>query len=86
MLKQVDDEWYYGKNKRGCEGIFPISYINVIIPLEPKSDGKSCEIGSSAVANDNGSYTVKAMYDFNAETADDLTIMVGFYYFFAPPF
>jgi SH3 domain-containing protein 19 len=34
LLKQMNDEWLYGRNKRGCEGIFPISYVDIKVPLK----------------------------------------------------
>lgn len=32
VIKKIDDEWYYGRDKRGCEGVFPINYVNKISP------------------------------------------------------
>lgn len=63
----MNDEWMLGRNKRGCEGIFPISYIEIKVPLETESTTMK-----KPVLN-----LIKALYDFNAETSDDLTIKVN---------
>ena len=64
----MNDEWMLGRNKRGCEGIFPLSYIEIKVPLQnvPKVT----------------QHLIKALYDFNAETSDDLTIKVNRIFFF----
>jgi SH3 domain-containing protein 19 len=33
LIKQMNEEWFYGRNKRGCEGIFPISFVEIRVPL-----------------------------------------------------
>ncbi|CAO1416493.1 unnamed protein product [Diamesa serratosioi] len=62
LVKQMNDEWMLGRNKRGCEGIFPLSYIEIKVPLQSELTAK------------NLTHQIKALYDFNAETSDDLTI------------
>lgn len=34
LIKQMNEEWFYGRNKRGCEGIFPISFVEIRVPLK----------------------------------------------------
>ena len=63
----MNDEWMLGRNKRGCEGIFPLSYIEIKVPLQ---NVKTTQ------------HLIKALYDFNAETSDDLTIRVNRIFFF----
>lgn len=62
----MNDEWMLGRNKRGCEGIFPLSYIEIKVPLE--------NVNSTPKVTQ---HLIKALYDFNAETSDDLTIKVN---------
>ncbi|CAO1416965.1 unnamed protein product [Diamesa tonsa] len=63
LIKQMNDEWMLGRNKRGCEGIFPLSYIEIKVPLQ--------NVNSTPKVTQ---HLIKALYDFNAETSDDLTI------------
>lgn len=74
----MNDEWMFGRNKRGCEGIFPISFVDIRVPLatseiEPDS-GTASRSASVSPAVEN--HRVKALYTFNAETDEDLTIKV----------
>lgn len=62
----MNDEWMLGRNKRGCEGIFPLSYIEIKVPLQ--------NVNSTPKVTQ---HLIKALYDFNAETSDDLTIKVN---------
>jgi hypothetical protein len=68
----MNAEWFYGRNKRGCEGIFPINYIDVRKPLTIET--KKCE-DSNLVNN-----KVRVLYNFNAETVEDLTLRVSLFY------
>ena len=61
----MNEEWMLGRNKRGCEGIFPLSYIEIKVPLESTNPTPNVI-----------QHQIKALYDFNAETSDDLTIKV----------
>lgn len=77
LLKPINDEWMYGRNKRGCEGIFPISYVDIQVPLcnhvEPDSGSTS---RSALIKPDADSYIVRVLYNFYAETENDLPIKV----------
>lgn len=84
LIRQVDNEWYYGKNKRGCEGIFPFNYINIVIPLKQdtsiannlKNEDNSYSAHATTSTLSNQSYSAKTMYDFISEVDGDLTIRV----------
>lgn len=87
LIRKIDNEWYYGKNKRGCEGIFPTNFINIVIPLKENTSSIAIEeiktkavvsknISTTTILN-NQSYTVKTMYDFIGEVNGDLTIRVS---------
>jgi SH3 domain-containing protein 19 len=77
----MNDEWMYGRNKRGCEGIFPISYIEIKVPLKnPQTDSGTAsrsESVSPAVTIATSNNRVRVLYTFNAETDEDLTIIVS---------
>lgn len=75
----MNDEWMYGRNKRGCEGIFPISYIDIRVPLKnPEIDsGTASRSESVSPADSAGNNRVRVLYTFNAEIQGDLTIKVN---------
>lgn len=57
---------FFGRNKRGCEGIFPISYVDIKVPLKVELDSVS-----------PAGFRVRARYTFIAEAYEDLTIKVS---------
>lgn len=70
----MNDEWMYGRNKRGCEGIFPISYVDIRVPLEQVEFDSGARSVSVSPAVEG--HHVRALYNFQAETSEDLTIKV----------
>lgn len=34
ILEKLNDEWLRGRNRSGCEGIFPTNYIDIKVPLK----------------------------------------------------
>lgn len=72
----MNDEWMLGRNKRGCEGIFPMSYVDIKIPLNQVEPDSGTASRSASVSPAVNSHPVLALYSFNAETAEDLTIKV----------
>lgn len=68
----MNTEWYLGKNKRGCEGIFPISYLEVKKPLQ-QIQNQNTNNSSSTPCNK----IVRVLYNFDAETLEDLTLRVS---------
>lgn len=76
LLKQMNDEWMYGRNKRGCEGIFPVSYVDIRVPLKQVEPDSGTASRSASVSPAVESHRVKALFNFNAEVDEDLTIKV----------
>lgn len=72
----MNDEWMYGRNKRGCEGIFPICYVDIHVPLKTQAESTSSISNSSSVSPTVEGHPVRALYNFSAETKEDLTIKV----------
>lgn len=64
ILEQLSAEWYRGRTRSGCEGIFPINYIDVKVPLV-EQNAKSKPL------------RVRCLYNFSAEYDGDLTLKVG---------
>lgn len=71
----MNDEWMYGRNKRGCEGIFPVSYVDIRKPLPLETDSGTAS-RSASVSPAIESHRVLVLYNFNAQTEEDLTIKV----------
>lgn len=71
----MNDEWMLGRNKRGCEGIFPKSYIDIRVPLKLDPDSGTAS-RSTSVSPSAGGHHIRALYNFNAETDEDLSIKV----------
>lgn len=71
LLKRLNEEWYMGRDKRGLEGMFPVNYVEVKVPLSdfPAENHQQEKDEPVAVTK------VRALYNFNAETAEDVTIM-----------
>uniref|UniRef100_A0A1B0CA14 SH3 domain-containing protein n=1 Tax=Lutzomyia longipalpis TaxID=7200 RepID=A0A1B0CA14_LUTLO len=70
----------YGRNKRGCEGMFPINFIEIRVPLkEEKSKTQQITTTNGPVAKQsapiaNTSRKARVLYDFTAEVPEDLTL------------
>ncbi|XP_061395751.1 uncharacterized protein LOC133331369 [Musca vetustissima] len=75
LLEQVSEAWYKGRTRSGCEGIFPINYVEIKVPLQ--STGKSqispslSATSSSAVSPNYSSSTTT--YDSTYQTATTTT-------------
>lgn len=82
LLRRLNSEWIFGRNKRGCEGMFPANYIDIKIPL---SDDSAICSGSNTPSVEMGLKAVKvrALYDFQAEQPDDLSLRVRNFKYFA---
>lgn len=72
LVKQMNDEWMYGRNRKGCEGIFPVSYVDIRVPLTSECDSGTASRSESVSPASN---RVRVLYTFNAEADGDLTIL-----------
>lgn len=91
LLEQVSEEWYRGRTRSGCEGIFPINYIDIKVPLQSPSTKKATACNSSnfsmqqstqstqSMRSTYGIPRVKSLYNFPAEVDGDLPLKVNFY-------
>ena len=79
LLEQVSAEWFKGRTRTGCEGIFPSNYIDIKIPL--KTSAMEAATGSSSRSSSRASNNakVRCLYNFPAEVVGDLALKVGFY-------
>ncbi len=84
MHKKLNDEWYFGKNRRGCEGMFPSSYINVKVPIRESSSSSSSTknhqsqaMTSTPIPKSQPTPKARALYNFTAEAPEDLSLQVN---------
>lgn len=62
LLRQVNEEWLYGRVRSGMEGMFPANFIDIKVPLKPESSNE---------------VYVTAMYDFVSQQEGDLGFTAG---------
>ncbi|KAL9889582.1 SH3 domain-containing lethal (3) 05822 isoform 1-T4 [Glossina fuscipes fuscipes] len=84
LLEEISADWYRGRTRAGCEGIFPINYIEIKIPLTAKaelsknlstvSSNNSTPTYSAYPSNVNHLQNVKCLYHFPAEVEGDLEL------------
>ncbi|CRK93006.1 CLUMA_CG006524, isoform A [Clunio marinus] len=74
LLKKMNEEWLYGRDKRGCEGIFPLSYVDIRVPLKNVETDPGTASRSVSVSPAVESHHIRALYNFNAETDEDLSL------------
>ncbi|PSN37997.1 hypothetical protein C0J52_13518 [Blattella germanica] len=70
LLHQVNSDWMYGQ-KGENQGMFPINFIKVVVPLNETKANVSLQKQRSPTQ------MVKALYSFSAETWDDLEFQEG---------
>lgn len=81
LVKRLNEEWFLGRDRRGCEGMFPANYIEVRIALPGDRQTQSCSTTTTTTTTSSSSSSssfnppkVRILYTFNAETPEDLTI------------
>lgn len=93
LLKRLNEEWLLGRDRRGCEGMFPANYIEVRVPLPGErlsssspssSTNDTCATTSRSDISNSGTNSfnhpkVQVLYTFTAETSEDLTILENQY-------
>lgn len=85
LLEKVNAEWYRGRNRSGCEGIFPANYITVKVPLTENHSNVNNSNNNSGNKNSthisSKQLKVKCLYNFTAEVEGDLQLQVGVFSF-----
>lgn len=85
LLEKVNAEWYRGRNRSGCEGIFPANYITVKVPLTENHSNVNNSNNNSGNKNSthisSKQLKVKCLYNFTAEVEGDLQLQVGVFCF-----
>ena len=86
LTRQVDADWMEGELSTGETGIFPKSYVNVIVDVSPKGslgdlEFLSLDLGSGVSSTRTGFLEAGAIYkvafSFTAETATDVSLVAG---------
>ncbi|GBP04772.1 SH3 domain-containing protein 19 [Eumeta japonica] len=82
---KVSAEWFKGRTRSGCEGIFPINYIEIKVPLASNSASNATNSSKShstsitptyhqATATGSSELKVRSLYNFPAEVEGDLEL------------
>ena len=86
LTRQVDADWIQGELNTGETGIFPKSYVNVIVDVSPKGslgdlEFLSLDLGSGVSSTRTGflehGAVYKVAFSFTAETATDVSLVAG---------
>lgn len=77
LLQRLNDEWYLGRNRTGCEGMFPANYIEVKVQLKEESQVPKQSTFIGASNQQNASHKVRALYQFVPEAPEDLALNVN---------
>lgn len=72
-MEQVSAEWYRGRTRSGCEGIFPVNYIDVKVPLDEAAPA----MAASSQQQTSKPLRVRCLYNFPAECDGDLALKVS---------
>lgn len=71
LVKRLNEEWLLGRDRRGCEGMFPANYIEVKVPLqEDRLPSTATHISSSSsfkTASKQGDISCRATDSFNKQ-------------------
>ena len=71
MIRKVNEEWLYGRCSVN-EGIFPCDFVEAALR---STDGKQ-QPPTSQMLTSFARYQAVAVYPFQAETSEDLTLQV----------
>lgn len=72
LLEQPTAEWFRGRTRSGCEGLFPVNYVEVKVPL----DGGAAAAQPRQQQEQQQLQTVRCLYNFPGEVEGDLTLRV----------
>ncbi|XP_065357297.1 uncharacterized protein l(3)05822 [Calliphora vicina] len=84
LIEQVSEEWYKGRTRSGCEGIFPVNYIEIKVPLPSKTLSSENSTQSSSASTtptyqqaataNSQNLKIRSLYNFPAEVEGDLEL------------
>lgn len=66
LMKKINDEWYQGRcNSK--EGMFPSNFVRIVVPLDQSIPHAPATLTP---------YSAVALFPFQAETSQDLSLQV----------
>ncbi|XP_039492732.1 uncharacterized protein LOC120452534 [Drosophila santomea] len=78
LLDHPTPEWLRGRTRSGCEGIFPINYVDIKVPLGATGGGAAAPAVSAAAPSPSPSQqqlpTALCLYHFPGEVEGDLAL------------
>ncbi|KAI1726454.1 SH3 domain-containing protein [Ditylenchus destructor] len=78
LTRKVDDEWLEGKaQKSGNSGIFPTSFVEVVVDFDGEKSATSCANRDQSVTPTVTSGVASVLHDFAARYEDELAVNAG---------
>lgn len=79
LESRVNDEWLRG-SVGSQQGIFPVSFVHILVPLqeleEVEEEKPQASVATQSPQGNSSSYRAVAIYPFEAETSQDLSLQV----------
>lgn len=77
LLEQPTAEWFRGRTRSGCEGLFPVNYVEVKVPLGGRIDGAThAQPTQQRQEQEHQSHIARCLYHFPGEVDGDLALKV----------
>lgn len=76
LLEQPTAEWFRGRTRSGCEGLFPVNYVEVKVPLGGGAGAAETSQPRQQQQQQQQLQTVRCLYNFPGEVEGDLPLRV----------
>lgn len=79
LLEQPTAEWFRGRTRSGCEGLFPVNYVEVKVPLGGCGEGATHALPTQPrQEQEHKLHTARCLYNFPGEVDGDLALRVRY--------
>ncbi|XP_023177047.2 abl interactor 2 isoform X1 [Drosophila hydei] len=79
LVDQPTEEWFRGRSRTGCEGLFPVNYVEIKVPLGGNAAARATHAHSQPQEQPQHQQqqqlsTARCLYNFPGEVEGDLTL------------
>ncbi|EDV98637.1 actin cytoskeleton-regulatory complex protein pan1 [Drosophila grimshawi] len=74
LLEQPTPEWYRGRTRSGCEGLFPVNYVETKVPLSGCATNDATQGQQQPTQQQQRLNTARCLYNFPGEVQGDLPL------------
>ncbi|KAH8407140.1 hypothetical protein KR222_007957 [Zaprionus bogoriensis] len=74
LLEQPTEEWLRGRTRAGCEGLFPVNYVEIKVPLGGHVAGATQTLHTQQQQQQQQLHTARCLYNFPGEVDGDLAL------------